>query len=254
MKIRYQSYVDRELAAPYFRALEQHLEAVRDSDVEIEALECTPPIASAHAMNEMRAGYVGVRHAVAAEREGCDAFIIGHFQDAGLAEAKAAVDIPVIGLGETTLLHACSLGRMLGLVTINPRFVAWHRDQIRGYGLEARVTGIEALSFQPGDFMQAFDDAAQREQVRERFREQAQPLAAAGADVIIPAGGIPMLIMADSRPVLVGEAPVLDGIAIAVRMARLAVELKRLNGTAVSRASSYARPDARTLEAFLTHP
>lgn len=254
MKVRYQSYVDRTLAAPYFRALESHLNTVRDNDVDIEAVECTPPVSSAHALNELRAGYQGIRNAVAAERDGCDAFIIGHFQDAGLAEAKAAVDIPVLGLGEISLLHACTLGRRIGLVTINPKFIPWHEDQVRTYGLEARISGIRALSFQPGDFMRAYDEPAHRDYVRECFREQAMPLVEAGADIIIPAGGIPMLIMADTRPVLVGDAPVLDGIAVVVRAARMAVELKRLNGTAVSRASSFAHPDPQALAEFLQHP
>jgi Asp/Glu/hydantoin racemase len=30
--------------------------------------------------------------------------VIGHFTDAGLAEARSAVRIPVIGLGEATIL------------------------------------------------------------------------------------------------------------------------------------------------------
>ena len=251
MKIRYQSYVDRSLAAPYFRALDKHLEHVRDDDVTVEAIECTPPISSAHAINELRAGNQGIRNAILAERAGCDAFIIGHFQDAGLAEAKAAVDIPVLGLGEASLLYACTLGRKIGLVTINPKFIPWHEDQVRAYGLESRITGIRALSFQPGDFMRAYDESEHREYIRERFIEQAQPLVDAGADVVIPAGGIPMLIMADDKPVLIGSAPVLDGIAVVVKQARVAVELKRLNGTAVSRASNFAMPDEKTVSEFM---
>jgi len=35
-----------------------------------------------------------------------------------LLEIRGAVDIPVVGLGEATLLAALSMGRQLGLVTI----------------------------------------------------------------------------------------------------------------------------------------
>jgi hypothetical protein len=57
----------------------------------------------------------GDRHTLTAQEQGYDAFVIGHFQEAGLAEARAAVRIPVIGIGigigigEATMLHACTL-------------------------------------------------------------------------------------------------------------------------------------------------
>jgi Asp/Glu/hydantoin racemase len=46
--------------------------------------------------------------------------VIGHFHEPGLAEARSAVRIPVIG---ATMLHACALGRKIGLVTTKPVFV-----------------------------------------------------------------------------------------------------------------------------------
>ncbi len=74
-------------------------------------------------------------NAVKAEREGYDAFIIGHFQDAGLYEARSVVDIPVVSLGEASMLYACQLGQRTGIVTINPRYIPWFHHQIGKYGL-----------------------------------------------------------------------------------------------------------------------
>ena len=54
--------------------------------------------------------------------------------------------MPVLGLGETTLFHACTLGRKLGLVTINPAFIPWHEDQVIRYGLQQRVVGVRAVN------------------------------------------------------------------------------------------------------------
>ena len=51
----------------------------------------------------------------------------------------------MLGLGETTLYHACTLGRKLGLVTINPTFIPWHEDQVIRYGLQQRVIGVRAV-------------------------------------------------------------------------------------------------------------
>ncbi len=44
-----------------------------------------------------------IRNALEAERQGFDAFVVGRFQEPGLNESKAAVDIPVVGLGEATI-------------------------------------------------------------------------------------------------------------------------------------------------------
>src|ERR1043166_3014250 len=84
-----------------------------------------------------------------------------HFQDAGLAEVKSVIDIPVLGLGETTLMHALTLGRKLGLVTINPIFIPWHEDQVTRYGLQNRVVGVRAVQASVPDFIDSFaSDAA----------------------------------------------------------------------------------------------
>ena len=71
---------------------------------------------------EVRVSRAVIRGAIAAEREGYDVFFMNHFQDVGLYDARAAVKIPVLGLGEATLLHACMMGRKLGLIAIHPAF------------------------------------------------------------------------------------------------------------------------------------
>jgi hypothetical protein len=52
----------------------------------------------------------------------------------------------------------------------------------------------------------------------------------------------------------VDGAPVIDGIPIVVKMAELAVKLKRLNGLGVSRVSDFIKPPAEIVEEFLTNP
>jgi hypothetical protein len=47
---------------------------------------------------------------------------------------------------------------------------------------------------------------------------------------------------------------VIDGIPIVVKMAELAVKLKRLNGLGASRVSDFVKPPPEIIEEFLTHP
>ena len=122
IKIWFQGATDRVHMAPYISKVEAHLKAILEPGVTYTFNTTSPPATTTHALTEYRIGAAFVRGAVEAERQGFHAMAITHFQDAALAEVKSATQIPVLGLGETTLFHACTLGRKLGLVTINPTF------------------------------------------------------------------------------------------------------------------------------------
>ena len=62
--------------------------------------------------------------------------------------------------------HRCctpaSLGQRTGIVTINPRYISWHHHQIRKYGLEHRITGVHAMTFEPGEILKAYESNESR--------------------------------------------------------------------------------------------
>lgn len=254
MKIWYQSYVDYENGADYWDVLAPHLKDSAQPGTQIDIHGITPFDSYAHPLVEMRCAREMICNAVRAEREGYDAFIIGHFQDAGLYEARAAVDIPVIALGEATMLWCCQFGQRLGIVTINPRFIPWFHQQIARYGLRERVTGVHSMVFEPGQILEAYGDRVKAEDVRVLFEEQARPLVAQGIDLLIPGGGIPMLLFAGFHNHCVEGAPVINGIPIAVKMAEMAISLKRQTGQSVSRTGDYVKAPDHVIEEFLTHP
>lgn len=250
-RIWYQSFVDPVEQGPYLRRLQQRLDALAAPGVHYEVHGISPPDRHLSALTELRCAVRTVRHALQAEAEGCDAFVIGHFQEPGLTECRAAVDIPVIGLGEATMLHACTLGRSFGLVTINPVFIPWHRDQIIRLGLQQRAVGVRALDTQVASYVRAFEDRAAFEEIMAEFARQAQPLVDDGAEVLIPAGGLPMLLLADERGYTVGGALVLNGIAVVAAMAEAALRLHRVTGAACSRRGSFARAPREAIDEFL---
>src|SRR5262249_1022579 len=88
-----------------------------------------------------------------------------------------------------TLLAALSMGRQLGLVTIDPVFIDWHERQVRAHGLEQRVAGVRAIHVDLPGFMRAFTDDESYARVRADFVEQVRPLVAAGAGGSRAAGG-----------------------------------------------------------------
>ena len=254
MKIWYQSYVDYENGASYWDMLQPHLNSVAGPDTQVDIRGITPYDSYAHPLMEMRCAREMICNAVQAEREGYDAFVVGHFQDAGLYEARSVVDIPVIGLGEATMLWCCQLGQRIGIVTINTRFIPWFHHQIGKYGLGERISGVHAMQFEPGQMLGAYGDDAKAEEVRVLFEEQGRPLVAQGTDVLIPGGGIPMLLFSRFRNHQIDGAPVINGIPIALKAAQMAVDLKRLTGQGVSRVGDYTKAPDHVIEEFLTHP
>lgn len=254
MKICYQSYVDYENGADYWDVLKPHLDKVSAAGTSVDIRGITPFDSYAHPLVEFRCAREMICNAVQAEREGYDAFVVGHFQDAGLYEARSVVDIPVIGLGEATMLWACQLGQRIGIVTINPRFIPWFHHQIGKYGLKDRVTSVHSMTFEPGQILGAYGDDDKAAEVKRLFEEQGRPLVKNGIDVLIPGGGIPMLLFSNFRDHQIDGAPVLNGIPIAVKMAEMAVELKRLTGQGVSRSGDYTKAPDHIIEEFLTHP
>lgn len=254
MKLWYQSYVDYENGKTYWDKLKSHLDSIKSPSTTIDINGITPFDSYAHPLVEFRCAREMICNAVRAEREGYDAFIVGHFQDAGLYEARSVVDIPVISLGEATMLYSCQLGQRAGIVTINPRFIPWFHQQIGKYGLGKRVTDIHSMTFEPGQILEAYGDDDKAAEVRRLFEEQAAPMVAAGTDILIPGGGIPMLLFSDFFKHEISGAPVINGIPIVVKMAEMAVELKRLTGQGVSRVSDYVKAPDHIIEEFMSNP
>ncbi|HEX6000687.1 MAG TPA: aspartate/glutamate racemase family protein [Hyphomicrobiaceae bacterium] len=254
IRIWYQSYVDYENGSTYWDRLRAHLGHIADPGTTVDIKGITPHDSYAHAIVELRCAREVICNAVRAEREGYDAFVIGHFQDAGLYEARSVVDIPVLSLGEASMLYACQIGQRSGIVTINPRYIPWFHHQIRKYGLEQRVCGVHAMTFEPGQILGAYTSQARAEEVERLFEQQAKPLVADGVEVLIPGGGIPMLLFSAIQGHSVDGAPVINGIPIVVKMAETAVKLRRLCGLGVSRASEFIKPPAEIIEEFMAHP
>ncbi|MBT7951507.1 MAG: hypothetical protein HN764_07775 [Gammaproteobacteria bacterium] len=254
MRIWYQSFADNESAPGYWKSLQKFIENFAGPETEITFKGISPPDLYAHAVSEWRCGREAIANAIVASDENYDGYLMGHFQDSGLYEARAAASIPVVSLGESSMLYACQYGQRIGIITMNPRFIPYHKHQIRKYGLEDRVRDVHAMQFDPGQILAAFDDANRFDEVVEQFEAQAKPLVAAGVDVLIPAGGIPMLLLSKISNLKIAGAPVLNGLPIALRMCEMAVEMRQKFGLEVSRTPEFVRPPREVLDEFLNNP
>ncbi|MDA8294844.1 MAG: aspartate/glutamate racemase family protein [Actinomycetota bacterium] len=160
-----------------------------------------------------------------AEQQGFDAFIVGASQDPGLVEARAVTGIPVLGYGETAFHLAAMTGRSIGVVGFIPELEEPLRENLERFGLSGRVRAfsyvdtpaevmVQALRGEPGPFLAAFTEAADR-------------VVARGAEVIIPGEGLPNEVLWAAGIRSHGGAAILDPDGMVVKAAELLVDLRR---------------------------
>jgi Asp/Glu/hydantoin racemase len=250
-RIWYQSFVDPHEQRPYVTRLEQQLASYAGPQIEYVVHGISPPDRYLSSLTEFRCASQAIRNGLEAEKQGYDAYVIGHFQEPGLVECRSSMNIPVIGLGEATMLYASMIGRTFGLVTINPQFIPWHRDQIIRLGLIQRSAGVRAIDTQVETYMQAFEHEQAFQKVKADFSREAGLLVEAGAEVIIPAGGLPMLLLSRDREFTVQGATVLNGIATVTVMAEAMLQFSRLTGVSASRKGTFAKAPPEAIQEFL---
>jgi len=250
IRIWYQGFTDPVVHSTYVEKLQAHLNEIAGLNFSIVFKGISPPASHLHPIEEMRCGLKAIENAIEAEAQGYDGFAMGHFQEAGIHEIKSLLNIPVLSLGEATLLYSCSLGRKLGLITIDPIFVSWHEEQIIKAGLSDRVVGVRAMNTSPKFYMDAFNNKDACKAVIKQFNEQAQQLLESGADVLIPAGGLPMLLLAQNGVSIIDKAPVVNGINVLVKLLEASIYLKQIDGLGVSRRSNYKLPSSDALSEF----
>jgi Asp/Glu/hydantoin racemase len=251
VRIWWQSFVDPTQNAPYVDRLGEYLAELADEGTTVQVHGLTPPDRDFGRLTEFRCAALAIDNALEAAEQGYDAFVMGHFQDSGLFEARSAVEIPVLGLGELSLHWAAQLGRNLALVSIDPVFDRWHVEQADRCGLTGRVTHVTGLGLTVEDFAPAFaGDATAYAQLLDRFRELVKPLVDDGADVIVPAGALPGLMFAREHAFSIGHAPVVNCVAVALKLGEAAVKLARSTGLGPSRGPSFALAPAGAIADF----
>lgn len=157
---------------------------------------------------------------VAAANAGADAAIIACFDDTGLAEARALVSIPVLGIGEAAFHAAMMLGRRYSVVTTLSVSVPIIEGNIRDYGLDSHCLKVRASEVPVLELEREGSDARARisAEIGRAVVEDG-----AGAIVLGCAG------MADLAAAMEMEhgLPVIDGVAAATVFAEALVKIRR---------------------------
>ena len=95
------------------------------------------------------------------EAAATDAFIVACFSDPGLHGLRDLVPVPVLGIGECSVLTAMSIGTRVGVIAIASAAVPRHLRYFRAMGVADRICGELALDMQVSQLADA-DLAFQR--------------------------------------------------------------------------------------------
>jgi Asp/Glu/hydantoin racemase len=257
MRIWHQSFTDLTVMPLYRKTLAEHASAVMgdEATVSVHGLRPGTYAEGCAPIDAIKYRYVASINelqicdaALVAEREGFDAVAIGCFFDPGLRAARSLVDIPVVGLGETCALVACSLARKFGLVTLCEDQSADYADMMHAYGLERRFAGAVAVDPPIDEFALEADEATARA-IEERFDRACALAVERGAEIVVPADGVlNEFLVRRGRLTARGDVPVMDSLGVLFQHAAFLVRLARTTAAGVSRRQFYARPSRAIVE------
>ncbi len=247
MRLWYQSLTKPAAWAGYNRALRAFLDRIKDPEttIDIGGIDVRGGIGDQYRYLEfIEAGEV-LANVERASREGYDAFLIGNIADPGLFEAREITSMPVLGLCETSTHLASMIGGNFALITGNEKHATKVVDNVERYGLRSKLHGVRSLTFSRLlDLESGFGDEAVRRSMTNEFLEAARSMTRQGAEVVIPAIGVLMVLLGeqDIHEVEPG-VPILNGVVSLVKSAEAAVRMRRLmKGQWTSRRAKYAQP------------
>jgi len=89
---------------------------------------------------------------LSAQDDGYDAVCIDTMSDSGVAALRAALDIPVIGPGRTTILTAMMLGDKFGMLVMWERWLGLYKKVMDELGVWHKYAGYQSIGVAPDRF------------------------------------------------------------------------------------------------------
>ncbi|MCG3168618.1 MAG: hypothetical protein CALGDGBN_00115 [Pseudomonadales bacterium] len=179
----------------------------------------------------------------AAQEVGADVALIGCGNDPALLMAREALDIPVLGITESAMLLACSLGKRFAAVGVERDCADIVEANLEAYGLADKA--IRRNPVRTADLEESlipwFEDPERvRTHVIPRFEEAALGAIEDGAEVIVTScAGFAVLTRAGYHKVGGTAVPVIEGVLAGAHLARVFGTLRQLHGISTSKQRTF---------------
>jgi allantoin racemase len=247
MKLWYQSLTRPTAWAAYNEALRAVLDGAKDggTTIEVHGIEKRGGVGDQYRYLEFIEAQEVLENVERASREGFDAFLIGNIGDPGLREAREIADMPVLGLCETSVHLANMMAGNFSLVTGNQKHAPKIIENVTRYGLREKLFSVRRMTVDRlVDLNEAFVNPAAGRKMIDEFLAAASANVEEGAEIVIPAVGVLMVLLARHGIHEVSPGiPILNGVTALVKMGEAAVRMRKLfGGSWTSRRAMYAAP------------
>lgn len=258
MKIWYQSLTKASAWPAYNAALREVLDTLADpkTEIEIHGIEGRGGLGDQYRYLEFIETQEVLANVERANQEGFDAFLIGNICDPGLREAREITDMPVIGLGETSGYFASLMAGNFAIVTGSQKHLPRLVENFRRYGHTQTLHSAQSMQMMRlVDLDQGFSDPATGQAFINSFLAQVEAVAAEGAESVIPAIGVLMVLLArENVHASPSGIPIVNGVKALVKMGETAVRLRAsMGGVWTSRRCTYQQPPASQLAEIRRH-
>ncbi len=163
-----------------------------------------------------------------------DAVIVAAYSDAGLYGLRELLSVPVIGIAEASMLFAHPIGYRFSIVSFIERLAPFMEDVVTQHGFEDRLASIRLVEIPVGELR---DDAGRPNS--KLIAEARAALQEDGAEVIL-LGGATLTGLDKELEREIG-APVIDGVAAAVKMAEGLLDY----GVHTSKVKAFQTPESK---------
>jgi len=165
-----------------------------------------------------------VNNALEAQRNRYDVFAVGCTLDPGRSEIRGLIDIPSAFIGESSMVHACALGRKVSIVARTGEVIPKFKENIRSYGLHQNISEIGHLSCTLDQLALGFKNP---KPVIDKFLRESQKLIQKGAEVLIPGCGVLNILLAENRVNRIDHVVILDTTAVLIKTAEFLGSLRK---------------------------
>ena len=240
MKIWHQSFTELDVLPAYREAMESHIRKVVNPGTEVVMHGVrSGTYTTNYPGNDLQFAALFALHGtqwitqgLKAQDEGFDAFAMCTLPNPFIREVRSLLDIPVVGYGEANMHMACMLGHRFGLMIFIDRMVPLYYEQMEVYGVRSRCAGVRPVGFTFNEVLKAWNDPTE---LIGRFEKSAAQLIDQGADVLIP-GEMPLNVLLATNAVRrVQGVPIMDGLAVTLKMAEMQASLRQSIGLSQSR-------------------
>jgi Asp/Glu/hydantoin racemase len=115
--------------------------------------------------------------------KGYDGVVLHCYLDPFLYSLRQMMDIPVVGVVQSSLIFANLMGGKTGIVTFARKAIPMLEELLVKYNCRERVVAIESTESRSADFYASFVNA---HELIESFKREARKCIAAGAEVLVP--------------------------------------------------------------------